>query len=230
MGEPVISLRKIGLVYKTRTGLFSSDRFRALEGIDLDLRRGETLGVIGANGSGKSTLLRVIAGIYTPDEGDLEYHGISRVSLLSLGLGFTPELSGRDNAIFGAMLLGASLREARGKVDEIIEFAELEEFARRPMQTYSTGMRSRLGFSVALTMEADVLLIDETLAVGDAHFKKKSEAALRERITSQQTVVLVSHSLGQLEDLCDRVAWIDHGRLAALGDPAETLAAYTAST
>lgn len=226
MPDPLIKLRDVGLTYRTRTGAFSVDRFRALDGISLDLFAGETLGIVGGNGSGKSTLLRLLAGIYTPDTGTLEYNDIGRISLLSLGLGFTPELSGVENAIFGSMLLGASLSEARGKLEEIVEFAELGDFMRKPIRTYSSGMRSRLAFAVALMMETDVLLIDEVLAVGDAQFREKSEVALKQKINSGQAVVLVSHSLAQVKTLCQRAAWVHKGQLMHLGDAAETVKKY----
>jgi lipopolysaccharide transport system ATP-binding protein len=226
MPDPLIKLRDVGLTYRTRTGAFSVDRFRALDGISFDLLAGETLGIVGGNGSGKSTLLRVLAGIYTPDTGTLEYNDVGRISLLSLGLGFSPELSGVENAIFGSMLLGASLSEARGKLEEIVEFAELGDFMRKPIRTYSSGMRSRLAFSVALMMETDVLLIDEVLAVGDAQFREKSEAALKQKINSGQAVVLVSHSLGQVESLCKRAAWVHKGHIMHLGDATETVKKY----
>jgi len=226
MPDPLIKLRDVGLTYRTRTGPFSVDRFRALDGISFDLFAGETLGIVGGNGSGKSTLLRVLAGIYSPDSGTLEYNDVGRISLLSLGLGFAPELSGAENAIFGSMLLGASLSEARGKLEEIIEFAELGDFMRKPIRTYSSGMRSRLAFAVALLMETDVLLIDEVLAVGDAHFQEKSEAALRHKIKSGQAVVLVSHSLAQVRSLCERAAWVHQGKMMYMGDAAETVKKY----
>lgn len=226
MHAPLIKLRDVGLTYRTRTGAFSVDRFRALDGISFDLFAGETLGIVGGNGSGKSTLLRVLAGIYTPDTGTLEYNDVGRISLLSLGLGFAPELSGVENAIFGSMLLGASLSEARGKLEEIVEFAELGDFMRKPIRTYSSGMRSRLAFSVALMMETDVLLIDEVLAVGDAQFREKSEAALKQKINSGQAVVLVSHSLAQVKSLCKRAAWVHKGQMMYLGDAAETVKKY----
>lgn len=226
MRAPLIKLQNVGLTYRTRTGPFTVDRFRALDGISLNLYPGETLGIVGGNGSGKSTLLRVLAGIYTPDQGILEYNNVGRISLLSLGLGFAPELSGVENAIFGSMLLGASLSEAKAKLPEIIEFAELGDFMHKPIKTYSSGMRSRLAFAVALLMETDVLLIDEVLAVGDAHFREKSEAALKQKIKAGQAVVLVSHSLAQVKNLCERAGWVHQGKLMCLGDASETVQTY----
>ena len=217
MGSPLISLTDVGFTYRTLSGLFSIEKYQALKSINLDIVPGETLGIIGSNGSGKSTLLKVLARIYKPDEGKIAYNA-NKISLLSLALGFDARLSGFDNAILSSMLLGATLREAKQKVDGIIDFAELGEFVSHPVRTYSSGMRSRLGFAVALNMKADVLLIDEALAVGDAKFKAKSEKAIVDRVTSSQTVVLVSHSAAQINRLCDRAVWIEKGEIVLEGD------------
>lgn len=217
MSRPLISLTEVGFTYRTLSGLFSIQKYQALKSINLDIRSGETLGIIGSNGSGKSTLLKVLARIYQPDEGEIVYNA-NKISLLSLALGFDARLSGLDNAILSSMLLGATLREAKQKLDSIIAFSELGEFASHPVRTYSSGMRARLGFSVALNMKADVLLIDEALAVGDAKFKAKSEKAIVERVTSSQTVVLVSHSGPQINRLCDRAVWIENGEIVLEGD------------
>jgi lipopolysaccharide transport system ATP-binding protein len=217
MNQPLISLREAGFTYKSLTGMFKVSKFQALNSINLDILPGETLGVIGSNGSGKSTLLKILAGIYRPDAGTIVFNA-KKISLLSLALGFDARLSGVDNVILSSMLLGATLREAKQKVDDIVDFAEIGEFATHPVRTYSSGMRSRLGFSVALNMKADVLLIDEALAVGDAKFKAKSEKAIVERLTSSQTVVLVSHSGPQINRLCDRAVWIEKGEIVLEGD------------
>jgi lipopolysaccharide transport system ATP-binding protein len=228
MITPLISLKNAGITYKTHTGLFSAKYFKALQNINLDIMAGETLGVIGANGSGKSTLLKLLARIYQPDFGTVRYRA-KNVSLLSLSLGFNGELSARDNAILSSMLLGASFKEANQKLEKIIEFAELETFADNPLKTYSSGMRSRLGFSVALHMHTDVILIDEALAVGDAHFKAKSENALAKKISSDQTVVLVSHSAAQIIKLCDRAIWLKDGLIMGAGKPAKIADEYNNS-
>lgn len=217
MSSPLISLTDVGFTYRTLSGLFSIEKYQALNSINLEIRPGETLGIIGSNGSGKSTLLKVLARIYEPDEGKIVYNA-NKISLLSLALGFDARLSGFDNAILSSMLLGATLREAKQKVEGIIEFSELGEFASHHVRTYSSGMRARLGFSVALNMKADVLLIDEALAVGDAKFKAKSEKAIVERVTSSQTVVLVSHSGAQINRLCDRAVWIEKGEIVEQGN------------
>lgn len=229
MNQPLISLTNVGFTYKTLTGMLRIDKYQALRSINFDVMPGETLGVIGSNGSGKSTLLKILARIYRPDTGSIVFNA-KKISLLSLALGFDPRLSGVDNTILSSMLLGASLREAKEKVEEIVEFSELKEFADNPVRTYSSGMRARLGFSVALNMRTDVLLIDEALAVGDARFKMKSERAIVEKVTSSQTVVLVSHSEAQIKRLCDRAVWIEKGEVVLEGDPALVTKKYRVST
>lgn len=218
MQKPLVHLENVGFTYRTLSGLMTVNKYQALKSINLDILPGETLGVIGSNGSGKSTLLKILARIFTPDEGKIVFNA-RKISLLSLALGFDPRLSGIENAIFSSMLLGATLQEARDKVSDIIGFSELGEFADQPIRTYSSGMRARLGFSVALNMQADVLLIDEALAVGDAKFKAKSEKAIVEKVTSSQTVVLVSHSAPQINRLCDRAVWIEKGEIVQSGEP-----------
>lgn len=217
MSNPLISLTDVGFTYKTLYGFFSTGKYKALNAINLEVYPGETLGVIGSNGSGKSTLLKILARIFCPDEGEIVFNA-KKISLLSLSLGFDARLSGFDNAVLSSMLLGATFKEAKHKVDSIIDFSELGEFASHPVRTYSSGMRARLGFSVALNMKADVLLIDEALAVGDAKFKAKSEQAIVEKVTSSQTVVLVSHSAAQINRLCDRAVWIENGEIVLAGE------------
>jgi len=226
MNEPLIALQNVGFTYRTLAGMFKVNKFQALKSISFDVRPGETLGVIGSNGSGKSTLLKILARIYRPDSGSIVFNA-RKISILSLSLGFDPRLSGVDNAVLSSMLLGASFREATQLVDGIMAFSELGEFANKPVKTYSSGMRARLGFSVALNMQTDVLLIDEALAVGDAKFKEKSERAIVERVTSSQTVVLVSHSEAQIKRLCDRAVWIEKGELILEGDPVMVTKEYS---
>jgi lipopolysaccharide transport system ATP-binding protein len=220
-----IELRDVSLTYRPRHSLFRRTTYTALRNLDLVVFEGETLGIIGRNGSGKSTLLRVLASIYKPDAGSVVTH-CGSVSLLGLGVGFDPNLSGRDNAIVLAMLLGSRRAQVEEKLDEILEFAELGAFIDEPLKTYSTGMRARLGFSVAIKMQADLLLIDEILSVGDAEFRKKAEQAMIAKIKSRQSVVLVSHSVGQLRALSDRVLWLEKGSIRGLGDPADIIAGY----
>nr|WP_299241733.1 ABC transporter ATP-binding protein [uncultured Halomonas sp.] len=204
LGEVIISLEAVGVRYKRRGGLLRKpDYFQALQGIDLDIYRGETLGVVGRNGAGKSTLLRLIAGIIKPDSGTITNHGVS-VSLLALAAGFDAELPGTDNAIFSGMLLGYTRRQVEARLDDIEAFSELGDFMHQPVKTYSSGMRSRLGFAVAMYMTPDVLLLDEVLSVGDKEFRKKAEAEMMKKLHSDQTVILVSHSEAQIDRVCDR--------------------------
>lgn len=202
--EVVISLEDVGVRYKQSGGVFSKPcYYQALSGLNLNIYRGETLGVVGRNGAGKSTLLRLIAGIIKPDSGKIVNNGVT-VSLLSLAAGFDPELSGVDNAIVSGMLLGYQRKQIEARLNDIHEFSELGGFMHQPVKTYSSGMRSRLGFSVAMYMTPDVLLLDEVLSVGDKDFKKKAEAEMMKKLHSNQTVILVSHSEQQVSRVCDR--------------------------
>lgn len=186
--------------------------------------------MIGRNGMGKSTLLKVLAGIIAPDTGRMILHRPElRISLISLQAGFVPYLSGRENAILGGMLLGATKGEILSRMDDIMDFSELDGFFDEPVNTYSTGMRARLGFSVAFHVDPDVILLDEVLGVGDEVFLKKSTAAMEERIKSDKTVVLVSHNVPLLRDVCNRVVWIENGRSKAQGKVSEVLEAYSKS-
>ena len=229
MSEPLIVLDNVGFSYRTLAGMLKVNKFEALKSISFDVRPGETLGIIGSNGSGKSTLLKILARIYRPDSGSVVFNA-RKISILSLALGFDPHLSGVDNAVLSSMLLGASFREATQLLDRIMDFSELGEFATKQVRTYSSGMRARLGFSVAMNMQTDVLLIDEALAVGDARFKEKSERAIVERITSNQTVVLVSHSVAQINRLCNRAIWIEKGQIVSQGDPVLITQKYREAT
>lgn len=202
--DVIISLRNVGINYKRRGGLLKkADYFTALKGVTLDIYRGETLGVVGRNGAGKSTLLKVIAGIIQPDSGEIINHGVT-ASLLSLQAGFDAELPGTDNAVISGMLMGYTRKQVEARMDDITEFAELGKFMHEPVKTYSSGMRSRLGFSVAMYLTPDVLLLDEVLSVGDKEFKQKAETEMMKKLHSEQTVVLVSHSESQLDRVCDR--------------------------
>lgn len=202
-----------------------NDRFVALRSVSINLRHREKLGIVGRNGAGKSTLLRIIADVLKPDSGEVvRNHG--RCQLLTLGLGFVPHLSGRENAILGGLLQGLSRREIEAKLEDIAEFSELGDFFDQPFSTYSSGMRARLGFSVALQLQPDILLIDEVLAVGDAAFKQKSKAALADRLNSDATVVLVSHDERLIAELCDRVVWLEQGQVVEQGPTAEVMQRY----
>ena len=224
MSEILVELRNVGVAFSAQRRL-SENRFWALEDVNLTLRRGERLGVIGRNGAGKSTLLRVIAGILVPDRGSVQRGAVS-CQLLSLALGFTAHLSGRDNAVLSGLMLGLRRRDIVARLAAIRAFSELGDFFEQPIATYSAGMTMRLAFSVAIQVEPDVLLIDEVLAVGDAEFQQKSGAALRDRMGEGHTVVLVSHDETQIAALCDRVLWVEHGRSVLEGGRDEVFAAY----
>jgi lipopolysaccharide transport system ATP-binding protein/teichoic acid transport system ATP-binding protein len=198
---------------------------RAVREVSLDVPRGTVLGIIGANGAGKSTLVRAMAGILPPTSGRIEVHG--RVStLLALGVGFDRKLTGRQNVILGGLAAGLSREQLEAKYAEIVEFAELEEFMDMPMRTYSAGMYGRLGFSVAVNMEPDILLIDEALSVGDAHFKRKSFDKMRELCDQAHTIVLVSHGMRAMRELADEVLWLDKGQVKGYGPPRQIIRQY----
>lgn len=200
--------------------------FEALKGISFEVEKGEILGIIGKNGSGKSTLLRTLAGIFSPDEGSVDMHGYG-VSLLSIGVGFQKELSGRENIYLSGMLLGFSEDEIKKKADEIIEFSELGDFIDMPVGTYSSGMHSKLAFSITAILETDIMLVDEVLSVGDERFKKKSYAKMKSLISNKdRTVVIVSHSLNSLEQLCTSVLWLHEGNIKMIGKPQEVIEKY----
>jgi ABC-type polysaccharide/polyol phosphate transport system ATPase subunit len=202
-------------------------RFWALQGVSIGIERGEVVGLIGNNGSGKSTLLKVIAGIYTPDSGSLHTEG--RISsLLELGAGFREELTGFENIRLNGAILGFSPRDMDERLDEIVEFSGLDNFLHQPLRTYSSGMKVRLGFSVASAVNPDILLIDEVLGVGDQDFRQRSMNRLREMVESHMTVIVVSHNLAELERLCARVAHVDRGKIVADGPASEVIRRYNA--
>ena len=184
------------------------------------------MGIVGKNGSGKSTLLRALAGVFSPDEGEIDLHG-NTVSLLALGVGFNKKLSGRENIMLSGMLLGFSEEQVKDKMKAIIDFADLGKFIDKPVSTYSSGMYSKLSFAIAVNLETEILLIDEVLSVGDAKFKKKSYKKMKEIIQDKdRTVVMVSHSLKSLEELCDSILWIHEGEVKMQGPTQEVLTAY----
>ena len=200
--------------------------FEAVRGISFSVPKGEILGIVGKNGSGKSTTLRAIAGIFSPDEGRIDLHGHS-ISLLSIGVGFQKNLSGRENIYLSGLLLGFSEEYINEKIDEIIDFAGLGKFIDMPVKTYSSGMYSKLAFSITAILEADIILIDEVLSVGDAKFKKKSYDKLKQLISNNdRTVVIVSHNNQTIKELCNKVIWLHDGEIRMQGDPDEVLEAY----
>ncbi len=199
--------------------------FTALEGISIDVARGETFGVIGANGAGKSTLMKIIAGITKATTGEVEVRG--KISaLIELGAGFHPEISGRENVYINAIMLGLTRKQVEERFDDIVAFAELEEFIDAPVKHYSSGMYMRLGFSVAIHVDPDVLVIDEVLAVGDESFVHKCLDKIGEFKRRGKTILLVTHGMETVRRLCDRAAWINQGKVQAIGDPPRVIDSY----
>jgi ABC-type polysaccharide/polyol phosphate transport system ATPase subunit len=239
--SPVISVEDVSVTYRTsleKKPTFKSTVMRmgrrertvreieAVKGVSLSVERGSVVGIMGANGAGKSTLVRTMAGILPPTSGRIEVRG--RVStLLALGVGFNKDLTGRQNVTLGGLAAGLSRDHLAEKYDDIVRFAELEDFMDMPMRTYSSGMYGRLGFSVAVNMEPDILLIDEALSVGDARFRKKSANKMKELCSHSRTIVLVSHALGTILDLCDTAVWMHKGELQMQGEPQAVIDAYT---
>lgn len=203
-----------------------AEMFEAVKNVSFQLKKGEILGLVGKNGSGKSTMLKAIAGIFSPNSGTIDLHG-NTISLLSIGVGFQKDLSGRENILLSGMLLGFSEKEINERMDEIIKFSELGKFIDAPVRTYSSGMYSKLAFSITAILETDIILIDEVLSVGDARFKKKSFNKMKELINHKdRTVIIVSHSTETIRSLCDKVLWINEGELMKYGDTQEVLAEY----
>src|SRR5829696_2167790 len=201
------------------------ETFTAVSDVSFTVPPGTTLGVIGRNGSGKSTMLKLVAGITKPTSGDVRVNG--RISaLIELGAGFHPEISGRENVFINGIMLGLSKREVAKRFDEIVEFAELQQFIDAPVKTYSSGMYMRLGFAVAIHVDPDVLLVDEVLAVGDEGFTHKCLDKFGEFKRRGKTILLVTHSLNLVERFCDEALWLDHGRVRGSGDPKRVVGAY----
>jgi ABC-2 type transport system ATP-binding protein len=204
------------------------EEFWALRDVSFSIPSGSTYGLVGANGAGKSTMLKLLARILVPDKGSVRASG--RVSaLLELGAGFHPELTGRENVFLNGSILGMSTATLRARFDDIVQFAGLESFIDQPVKTYSSGMYARLGFSVAVAVEPDILLVDEVLAVGDEQFQRRCAEKMDELRAGGRTVVLVSHSLGQVQRMCDRAVWLDKGGVRSEGDTEQVVADYLAS-
>lgn len=235
--EIAIEVKNLNISYKElkaysiKKMLFShgkskAEPFHALKDVSFSISKGEIWGIIGKNGSGKSTLLNAIAGIFAPDSGTIDLHGNS-VSLLSIGVGFQKNLTGRENIILGGLLLGFTQKYIEEKMQEIIDFSELGHFIDKPVRTYSSGMYSKLAFSITATLESDIVLVDEVLSVGDEHFKKKSLKKMKQLIMDdQRTVLMVSHSLSTLKKLCDKILWLHEGEIKMLGEVNKVLKKY----
>jgi len=217
-----VSRSMLGVPYSTDS--LRKDEFWALQNINLELRRGETLGIIGINGSGKSTLLRLLTGIFPPDVGTISVKG--RVgALIAVGAGFHPHMTGRENIYLNGTILGMSKKEIDQKFDEIVSFAEIDSFLEAPIATYSSGMKVRLGFSVAAHVEPEILLIDEVLSVGDISFRKKSMAKMEE-IRDKSSIIFISHNMTQVERICNRVILLNRGVLHMEGTPEYVISEY----
>jgi len=239
----VIEAKNIGIMFKLRherrrtlkksvMNIFkkklSTQNFWALKNVSFKVNEGESLGIIGKNGSGKTTLLRVIGGIFKPDEGSINVMG--KVStLLSVGAGFQPELSGLENIYLNGTILGLKKKEIDAIVDNIIAFSELNNFIDVPVKTYSSGMHARLGFSIAVNIERDIMLIDEVLGVGDRHFREKCERKMSQFKERAKTIILVSHNTEAIKSFCDRAILLDKGIMVAEGQPEDVVEQYLKS-
>lgn len=239
MGEYAIEVRDLCINYRGLKSYYikksllkgrreKAEVFEAVKHVSFSVEKGEILGLVGKNGSGKSTILNSIAGIFAPNSGTIDLHGHS-VSLMSIGVGFQKELSGRENIVLSGMLLGFTEKQVRERMDDIIKFSELGEFIDAPVRTYSSGMHSKLAFAITAILETDIMLVDEVLSVGDAKFKKKSFNKMKELINAaDRTVIIVSHSSDTIRKLCNKVLWIDSGEVQMYGDTAEVMDAYEA--
>jgi len=238
--QPIIQLENVSVSYRLpseRIGTFKEyairklqrkiriEKFWALTDVTLQVNRGEVFGLIGNNGAGKSTMLKVISKVLKPTKGRVVVYG-KIAPLLELGAGFHPELSGRENIFLNGALLGYSRAEMEAVFDEIVEFSELDQFINSPVRTYSSGMFARLGFAVATAHMPEVLILDEILSVGDEAFQRKCNHRMKGFQQAGATVLMVSHALDMMEGMCDRIAWIDHGKTQKIGEPQEVIAAY----
>ena len=244
LGDPVIKIENVTVRYRIPReripsikdyairkvkGRIEIDEFLALNNVSLEVRRGETLGIIGHNGAGKSTLLRLIARVLRPTDGRVWVRG-TVAPLLELGAGFDPELTGRENVFLNGAMLGQTAASITERFDRIIDFAGVRDFIDMPLRTYSTGMTARLGFAVATDVQPDILILDELLSVGDAEFQRKSSARMDSLRKHGDAILMVSHSLDSILRMCHRVAWLHHGELRALGKPDEVVAAYQSAS
>ena len=206
-------------------GKLKYNEFTALDGISFDVKRGETFGLIGRNGAGKSTILKIISGIMKPTSGSIRVNG-AIVPMLELGSGFDFDLTGRENIFLNGAVLGYSEQFIKEKYDEIVEFSELDNFIETPIRNYSSGMLARLAFSIATVVKPEILIVDEVLSVGDVAFQEKSKERMLELMGGGTTVLFVSHVLDQIREMCNRVVWLDGGRVRMIGDAKEVCDAY----
>lgn len=224
--QPINSLKEY--VTTTLKGTLKFNEFVAVNGLSFNVKKGETIGLIGHNGAGKSTTLKLISGILKPTSGRIISRG-NIVPMLELGAGFDPELTGRENIYLNGAVLGYTKKFLDDKYNEIVEFSELGDFIESPIRTYSSGMMARLAFSIASMVDPEILIVDEILSVGDAHFQKKSREKMKQLMNGGATVLFVSHDLDQIEELCDRVVWLEHGKCKMIGDTDEIMKLYKES-
>lgn len=214
MEEKVDSIKEY--IVKLAQGRLLYNDFIALDHVSFDIKRGDILGIIGFNGAGKSTLLKILAGVLTPTTGKVTVKG-TVAPLIEVGAGFDPELTARENIFLNGAILGYSRNFIQSKFDEIIEFAELKDFINVPVKNFSSGMYARLGFSIATIVKPDILIVDEVLSVGDFRFQEKCENRIQEMITTGVTIILVSHDINIVSRLCNKVAWLERGKLKEFG-------------
>lgn len=222
--EKVDNLKEL-LIKKIKGQKIRFNEFWALKNVSFEIQKGDRVGILGLNGAGKSTLLKVIAGVYKPTYGKVERHG-HMAPMIELGAGFDPNYTGRENIFLYGSVLGFSRDFLASKYDEILEFSELGEFIDVPIKNYSSGMRARLGFSIATVVEPDILILDEVLSVGDARFRRKCEKKMQTMFDHGVTVIFVSHSLAQVKRLCNKAIFLEHGKLIAQGDIEEVSELY----
>lgn len=225
MEEKVDSIKEYFV--KLIKGKLLYNDFTALDHISFDVQKGDILGFIGFNGAGKSTLLKILAGVLTPTTGSVKVTG-SIAPLIEVGAGFDPELTARENIYLNGAILGFSKAFIEKKFDSIIEFAELKDFVNVPVKNFSSGMYARLGFSIATAVQPDILIVDEVLSVGDFRFQQKCEERIRKMIEDGVTILLVSHDMGMIERLCNKVLWLDHGKMKDMGETQKVCEEYKA--
>ena len=224
--EKIDSIKEYVIKFLKRQLMY--ENFVALNDVSFDIRKGDVFGIVGLNGSGKSTLLKVISGILKPTRGTVKVNG-TIAPLIELGAGFDMDLTARENIFLNGSVLGFSRKMMHEKFDEIVEFSEMKDFLDVPMKNYSSGMVARVAFAIATITHPDILIVDEILSVGDFHFQEKCEARIQKMMSGGTTVIIVSHSIQQIEKLCNRVLWLDHGDMKMLGDMETVCNAYKGS-